>query len=89
MLFCLYILLDPFFSVLDELITMDTQVTDIATLGTRPNSMIYVSVAFLALTWTAVTLRVWVRAYMIRSFGWDDGTMVLALVRRSKNRSVS
>lgn len=39
-----------------------------------------VTIAFLVATWVLVSLRIWVRAYMIRNFGWDDATMVLANV---------
>ena len=40
-----------------------------------------VAIAFLVATWVFVSLRVWVRIHMIRNFGWDDATMVLANVR--------
>lgn len=39
-----------------------------------------VAIAFLVATWVFVSLRIWVRTCMIRSFGWDDATMVLANV---------
>lgn len=42
--------------------------------------MIAVAVAFLAITWTVVSLRVWVRGFMIKSFGWDDAIMIVTLV---------
>ncbi|KAI5196177.1 hypothetical protein E4T42_07052 [Aureobasidium subglaciale] len=38
-----------------------------------------VSVAFLILTWTAVSLRVYVRASILRSFHWDDWLILLTL----------
>lgn len=44
----------------------------IDTLGNKPNRLTVTCAVFLALTWTAVMLRVWVRAHLIRSFGWGD-----------------
>ncbi|KEQ93701.1 hypothetical protein AUEXF2481DRAFT_30790 [Aureobasidium subglaciale EXF-2481] len=41
--------------------------------------MFQVSVAFLILTWTAVSLRVYVRASILRSFHWDDWLILLTL----------
>jgi len=40
-----------------------------------------VTIAFLVAAWVFVLLRIWVRTCMIRNFGWDDATMVLANVR--------
>ena len=40
----------------------------------------WVTGLFLALAWISVLLRVYVRAYMIRFFGWDDWLMLLSLV---------
>ncbi|OCL06326.1 hypothetical protein AOQ84DRAFT_223942 [Glonium stellatum] len=37
-----------------------------------------VAIAFLVATWVFVSLRIWVRTYMIHNFGWDDTTMILA-----------
>lgn len=45
--------------------------------GTR--LLITVSI-FLALSWVAVTLRTYTRAYLIRSFRTDDWIMLLAQV---------
>jgi hypothetical protein len=39
-----------------------------------------VAILFLALSWTAVILRVYVRAVMIKTFGIDDYLCVLTLV---------
>jgi len=47
------------------------------------HAMIGVASAFIALSWLAVSLRVYVRGVMIRSFGWDDWLMLVALVRRA------
>lgn len=57
-----------------------SNLSDVAHLGSRPKTMIDTAIAFLVMTWTAVLLRVYVRAWMIRSFGWDDALMVLTLV---------
>ncbi|KAF2815709.1 uncharacterized protein BDZ99DRAFT_432408 [Mytilinidion resinicola] len=37
-----------------------------------------VAIAFLVATWVFVLLRIYVRGYMIRNFGWDDSIMILA-----------
>ncbi|KAH6644592.1 hypothetical protein C7974DRAFT_23862 [Boeremia exigua] len=36
------------------------------------------TVAFLALAWFFILLRVWTRTWIIANFGWDDASMVLA-----------
>ncbi|KAG9671105.1 hypothetical protein KCU99_g8323, partial [Aureobasidium melanogenum] len=41
--------------------------------------MFQVSVAFLVLAWIAVSLRVYVRAWVLRSFHWDDWLILLTL----------
>lgn len=38
------------------------------------------TIALLVLTWTTVFLRLGVRLFMIRSFGWDDVFLILAQV---------
>ena len=35
---------------------------------------------FLSLSWIAVSLRCYVRTFMVKSFGWDDWLSVAALV---------
>jgi hypothetical protein len=45
----------------------------------QPELIASVSV-FLPLAIAAVALRIWVRTRMIRNFGWDDVTMIVALV---------
>lgn len=47
-----------------------------STQGKAPE-VLAVALIFLCLSWVTVGLRVWVRAGMLRSFGWDDWTMVL------------
>lgn len=37
-----------------------------------------ITIAFLALAWFFIILRVWTRTWIIASFGWDDATMILA-----------
>ena len=46
----------------------------------RNNAMIGVASACLALSWIVVSLRVYVRGIMIRSFGWDDWLILVALL---------
>ncbi|KAF1344277.1 hypothetical protein BDV97DRAFT_373800 [Delphinella strobiligena] len=49
---------------------------DVAKYGLNPWGLIVVSIPFLVLVSIAVPLRVWVRVFMTRSFGWDDGLLV-------------
>ncbi|KAF2225201.1 hypothetical protein BDZ85DRAFT_309517 [Elsinoe ampelina] len=42
--------------------------------------MFIVAVVFLALPWIALLLRLYVRTFMIKSFGWDDGLMVASML---------
>ena len=37
-----------------------------------------ITIAFLAMAWFFVLLRIWNRTFIISGFGWDDGTMLLA-----------
>lgn len=39
-----------------------------------------VTIAFLTTAWLAVLARTYVRAVMIRNYGWDDAVMLLAVV---------
>lgn len=51
----------------------------VADLGPRTIIMLVVSVVFLVLTWSAFALRIYVRGFMIRSFGGDDWMMLLTV----------
>lgn len=44
-------------------------------------NMLVVAAVFLTVSWLVVSLRVWVRGYMIRSFGADDWLMIATQVR--------
>ena len=50
-------------------------------IGTIPRVIIGVSGLFLALSWIAVSMRIYVRAVMLRCFGLDDWLMVISCVR--------
>lgn len=45
-------------------------------MGDRSTAIWGVGIAFFIISWTAVGLRIWVRAGMIKSFGADDWTML-------------
>ncbi|KAF2660064.1 hypothetical protein K491DRAFT_589929 [Lophiostoma macrostomum CBS 122681] len=53
-------------------------VHDDASLSSRGAQQANVAIAFLVLAWIFIVLRVWTRTYVIKSFGWDDSTMILA-----------
>lgn len=59
---------------------LTSQIPDPTNLGSGPWQLVNVSIAFLAITWFSVALRVWARAGIIRSFGWDDWTILLTMV---------
>lgn len=44
-------------------------------------SVFFLTIILLLLSWAAVALRLWVRLAITKSPGWDDATMVFALVR--------
>lgn len=52
-----------------------------AQLAQHRTTAVYIVVAvFLGTAWLAVALRMWVRAWMIKSFGPDDWAMVFTIV---------
>lgn len=59
---------------------LSSQIPDPTHLGSGPWELVNVSAAFIAVAWFSVALRVWVRGVMIRSFGWDDWTILLTMV---------
>lgn len=58
-----------------------TGIPDIRDLGDGPQNMLSVAVALLVVTWVALSLRILARGFLLRSFGWDDWTMILTVVR--------
>ena len=46
----------------------------------RGTEITAVTITFLITAWIAVLARTWVRAVMIRNYGWDDAVMLLAVV---------
>lgn len=60
---------------------MSNQIPSLDNLGSIPQSLLSTAVCFLALAWFSVLLRAYVRGYMIRSFGYDDWTIFIAIVK--------
>ena len=48
--------------------------------GVHPFALFICAIVFLGASWVAVGLRIWTRARLIRSFSWDDGTIIVANV---------
>lgn len=46
----------------------------------RSNAILIVTSVFLAISLVSVGLRLFVRTRVVRAFGWDDTTMLLAMV---------
>jgi hypothetical protein len=46
----------------------------------RATEITAVTITFLVTAWMAVLARTWVRAVMIRNYGWDDAVMLLAVL---------
>ncbi|KAG9602009.1 hypothetical protein KCU77_g2579, partial [Aureobasidium melanogenum] len=53
--------------------------TQLKTYATHAGALVAISVAFLTITIFFTTLRFFVRGYMIKSLGWDDWLILLAL----------
>ncbi|KAI4847724.1 hypothetical protein E4T44_04354 [Aureobasidium sp. EXF-8845] len=51
----------------------------VVAVGPRTVVMLIVAVTFLVISWISFTLRVYVRAILIRSWGWDDSMMTLTI----------
>lgn len=49
----------------------------------RGQEVLAVAILFGILTWLTVSLRVYVRAIMLKAWGWDDWTMLATLVSTS------
>ena len=58
---------------------MSTQ-SDDAEAHYRKTMMTAITIVFLTLAWLSVLARTWVRAFMVRNFGWEDAVMLLAVV---------
>jgi len=43
-----------------------------------------VTIAFLSIAWIAVSMRTYVRLFMIKNYGWDDAVMLLAAVSHTQ-----
>ena len=46
----------------------------------RSHQILAVNILFFVLSWVAISLRVYVRAGMLKSFGMDDWAMVVTVV---------
>lgn len=55
-------------------------VHDDASIASRGKVQSHVAIVFLALAWFFTALRIITRTYVIKNFGWDDSTMILAAV---------
>lgn len=53
--------------------------TQLKTYPTHAGALVAISIAFLTITILFTTLRFFVRGYMIKSLGWDDWLILLAL----------
>lgn len=46
----------------------------------RATAVTAVAAVFMSIACVAVLLRIYVRGFLIKAFGWDDATMVIAMV---------
>ena len=58
---------------------MHTTTTDAAA-PSRATLIRAITIIFLVVAWLAVLARSYVRAVLIRNYGWDDAVMLLAVV---------
>ena len=54
--------------------------SDDAAADSRATLIRSITIVFLVFTWLSVLARTWVRAMVIRNYGWDDAAMLLAVV---------
>jgi hypothetical protein len=54
----------------------------------RTSLVTAVTGVFLALVWSTLLLRLWVRGHLLRGVGWDDWIMVLTSVRLNRSRTL-
>jgi hypothetical protein len=59
---------------------MASEIPTLNHLGSIPQSLFSATIAILAVAWFSVILRAYVRSVMMKSFGWDDWTIMLAIV---------
>jgi hypothetical protein len=59
---------------------MASEIPTLNHLGSIPQTLFSATVAILSVAWFSVILRVYVRSVMMKSFGWDDWTIMLAIV---------
>jgi hypothetical protein len=59
---------------------MASEIPTLNHLGSIPQSLFSGTIAILSVAWFSVILRVYVRSVMMRSFGSDDWTIMLAIV---------
>lgn len=60
--------------------SLASQLPDINIAGSGPWKLTEIGLVFLAITWITLILRVWTRAVIIPSLGWDDYTIFLTMV---------
>lgn len=53
---------------------------DDAAANSRATLITAITSIFLVVAWLAVLARSYVRAFLIRNYGWDDAVMLLAVV---------
>lgn len=61
---------------------MEAELSHVSLDDSRNKAILIVTCVFLAISLVSVILRCFVRTRIVRAFGWDDGVMVVAMVRR-------
>ncbi|KAK7178521.1 hypothetical protein DPSP01_003514 [Paraphaeosphaeria sporulosa] len=54
-------------------------------IGHRADELIQIVGFFVSIAWIATALRLYVRVFLIRAFGWDDGWMLFAQLMHTMN----
>ena len=54
----------------------------------RSTAVQTVAAVFMPIATITVMLRIYVRGWIVKAFGWDDGSMVVALVCPIENPSI-
>ncbi|RYN54140.1 hypothetical protein AA0118_g9315 [Alternaria tenuissima] len=54
-------------------------------IGHRATQLIQIEIAFQCMAWIVVALRMYVRTFVVKAFGWDDGWMIFAQLMHTMN----
>ncbi|KAH7346012.1 hypothetical protein BKA66DRAFT_478340 [Pyrenochaeta sp. MPI-SDFR-AT-0127] len=51
----------------------------------RGQQLIHIEIFFITISWITVALRIYVRTFIVKAFGWDDGWIIFAQLMHTMN----